>query len=138
METVRVSRNPTTVVTVNGKVQTNEEATVYVRDLNLFVTAQLLGGTSSFAWKALRRTDISVSGPVVKNHIVSKTAEGYHPTRKTACLCPGFANTVFQFKYGRYVLNNFIAGLDAGEFYAGTSKDMEWAQEPEGPGRLET
>ena len=36
---VRVSRNPTTVITVNGEVQTNEEATVYVHDLELFVMA---------------------------------------------------------------------------------------------------
>ena len=30
METVTTSRSPTTVVTANGEVQTNEEATVYV------------------------------------------------------------------------------------------------------------
>ena len=33
LETVRVSRNPTTVITANGEVQTKEEATVYVNDL---------------------------------------------------------------------------------------------------------
>ena len=31
LETVQVSKNPTTVVTADGEVQTNEEATVYVK-----------------------------------------------------------------------------------------------------------
>ena len=42
MDTLRRSRNPTTVVTADGEVQTNEEAHVYVHDLDLFVTMQLL------------------------------------------------------------------------------------------------
>ena len=41
METLRRSRTPTTVVTANEEVQTNEEAQVYVHDLDLFVTVQL-------------------------------------------------------------------------------------------------
>ena len=41
LDTVRVSRNPTTLNTANGEVQTNEEATVYVYDLDLFVTLQI-------------------------------------------------------------------------------------------------
>ena len=45
LETVKVSESPTTVVTANGKVQTEEEATVYVRDLDLFVTVMLLEDT---------------------------------------------------------------------------------------------
>ena len=36
------SRAPVTVVTANGEVQTNEEAQVYVQDLDMFVTVQLL------------------------------------------------------------------------------------------------
>ena len=45
MHTLRRSRNPTTVMTANGEVQTNEEAQVYVHDLDLFVTVQLLENT---------------------------------------------------------------------------------------------
>ena len=45
LETLRRSRNPTVVVTANGGVQTNEEAQVYVHDLGLFVTVQLLEDT---------------------------------------------------------------------------------------------
>ena len=33
LETVTTSRSPTTVFTANGAVQTNEEATVYVKEL---------------------------------------------------------------------------------------------------------
>ena len=42
MDTLRRFRTPTTVVTANGEVQTNEEAQVHVHDLGLFVTVQLL------------------------------------------------------------------------------------------------
>ena len=42
LETLRKSRNPTTVVTANGKAQTNEEAQENVYDFDLFVTVQSL------------------------------------------------------------------------------------------------
>ena len=45
LETVRVSKNPTTVVTANGEVLTKEEATEDVKELDLFVTAMLLEDT---------------------------------------------------------------------------------------------
>ena len=45
LETMRISRNPTTVMTANGEVQTREEATVYVKELDLFVTVMLLEET---------------------------------------------------------------------------------------------
>ena len=45
METVRVSENPTTVVTANGEVQTNDEATRYVKEFDLFLTVKLLEDT---------------------------------------------------------------------------------------------
>ena len=38
LETVRISKSPTTVVTARGEVQAKEEATVCVRELDLFVT----------------------------------------------------------------------------------------------------
>ena len=58
METLRRSRIPTTAVTANGGEPTNEEAQVYVHDLDLFVTVQLLEDTLAVSWKALRRTRI--------------------------------------------------------------------------------
>ena len=42
LETMRTSRSPTTVMTANGEVQTKEEATVYVKQLDLFVKVMLL------------------------------------------------------------------------------------------------
>ena len=45
MDTLWRSRNPTTVVTANGEVHTNEEAQVQIHDLDLFVTVQLLEET---------------------------------------------------------------------------------------------
>ena len=45
LETVRVSRTPTTVITANGEVQTNDEATENVHDLELFWTVQILEDT---------------------------------------------------------------------------------------------
>ena len=41
LETMRTSRSPTTVMTANWEVQTREEATVYVKQLDLFVTVML-------------------------------------------------------------------------------------------------
>ena len=38
-------QEPILVLTANGEMQTNEEAQVYVHDLNLFVTVQLLEET---------------------------------------------------------------------------------------------
>ena len=45
LETMRTSRSPTTVMTANGEVQTREEATVYVKELGLFVKVMLLEET---------------------------------------------------------------------------------------------
>ena len=45
LETVTTSRSPMTVITANGEVQTNEEATVYVRELDIFWTMKLLKDT---------------------------------------------------------------------------------------------
>ena len=45
LEMVKVSRLPTTVITANGSIDTTGVATVYVRDLDMFVTVQLLEDT---------------------------------------------------------------------------------------------
>ena len=41
LETIRVSRDPTTDITTSDEMQTNGETTVYVHDLGLFVTVQI-------------------------------------------------------------------------------------------------
>ena len=45
LETVTTSRSPTTVITANGEVQTHEEATVYVKELDMFLTMKVLENT---------------------------------------------------------------------------------------------
>ena len=52
LDTLRVSRTLAMVITANGEVQTNEKATVYVHDLDLFVTVQIIEGTlcSPIVW----------------------------------------------------------------------------------------
>ena len=45
LETMRTSRSSATVMTANGQVRTREEATVYVRELDSFVTVMLLEET---------------------------------------------------------------------------------------------
>ena len=56
LETVTRSRSPTTVITANGEVQTHEEATVYVKELDVFLTMKVLENTPSsiVTRKALR------------------------------------------------------------------------------------
>ena len=49
LETVATSRSPTTVITANGEVQTNEEATVYVREVE-FLTMKVLEDTPAVLW----------------------------------------------------------------------------------------
>ena len=58
LETERISESPTTVVTANCEVLTKEEATVYVRELDLFVTLMLLEDTLEVLslGKTLRRS----------------------------------------------------------------------------------
>ena len=45
METLTMSRSPTTVIAANGEVQTHEEATVYVKELDIFLTMKVLKDT---------------------------------------------------------------------------------------------
>ena len=45
MDTLTKSCSPTIVITANGEVQTHEEATVYVRELDIFLTMKVLEDT---------------------------------------------------------------------------------------------
>ena len=47
LATMRTSRSPTTVMTANGDVRTKKEATVYVKQLDLFVNVVLLEETAA-------------------------------------------------------------------------------------------
>ena len=56
MDSLTKSCSPTTVITANGDVQTNEEATVYVKELGILLTIKVLEDTPAvlIARKALR------------------------------------------------------------------------------------
>ena len=88
MDTLRKSCGPTIVITANGEVQTHEEATVYVKEMEKFLTMKVLetrqqySRLESFAMK----TDILRNGSMVKNHISFKTGFGYNATRRTSFL----------------------------------------------------
>ena len=45
MDTLTKSCSPTKVITANGEVQTHEEATVYVQELDIFLTIKVLENT---------------------------------------------------------------------------------------------
>ena len=45
LKTVTTSRSPTTVITANAEVQTHEEAIVYVKELDTFLTMKVLEDT---------------------------------------------------------------------------------------------
>ena len=45
LETLTTSKSPTIVILANGEVQTHEEATVYVKELDIFLTMKVLENT---------------------------------------------------------------------------------------------
>ena len=77
LDTMRTSRSPTTVMKANGEVQTREEATVSVKELDLFVTVVLLEKTPQFFFSGnsaniMGKTTI---GRAVEKHISPKRAK---------------------------------------------------------------
>ena len=113
LETVKVSENPTTVVTANGEVQTKEEATVYVKELDLFVTVMLLEDTPavlSLGKNSAKITGILTIGPLVRNHISSKrqTDKMQHGELLTD-RCPSSIDRLFKLIF-TYISNISIAG----------------------------
>ena len=68
LETVTRSRSPMTVFTANGEVQTHEEATVYVKELDIFLTMKLLRIRQQFyrLESFAMNTDTLMNGSTVK------------------------------------------------------------------------
>ena len=72
LETVRVSKNPTVVMTASGEVLAKEEATENVREFDvLFLKVMLLESTRPFFHleNSAKNLGFVTIGPVVKNHI---------------------------------------------------------------------
>ena len=83
--TMRTSRSPTTVMTANGEVQTREEATVYVKELDLFVTVMLLQKKHPQCFHSESSAGTRITGPTVKNHISPKRAKELIAIFQTMC-----------------------------------------------------
>ena len=76
LETLRISSSPTKVVSANDEVQTKEEATMYVKHLDLFVKVMFLEETAAVlsVGNSVRNMSVLATGPVVNNHISPKMA----------------------------------------------------------------
>ena len=113
LETMRISKNPTTVMMANGEVQTREEATVYVKGLDLFVTVMLLEDTPAvlLLGKNLRRSRIFL--PL--DHWSETTTHQRRQTNKMAHgklrtdRCPWSIDRLFKLSY-TYIYDISIAG----------------------------
>ena len=88
MDTLTKSCSPTTVITATGEVQTREEATVYVKELEIFLTMQVLENTPAVLslGKLCDENGYSYEWSMVKNHISLKTGSGFHAIRRTSFL----------------------------------------------------
>ena len=78
MDTLTKSCSPTIVITANGEVQTQEEAIVYVKELDMFLTMKVLENTPAVLslGKLCDEKGILMNGSMVKNHIALKTEFG--------------------------------------------------------------
>ena len=60
MDTLTKSCSPTIVITANGEVQTHEEATVYVKELDIFLTMKVFENTPAvLSLGTLKYIDVS-------------------------------------------------------------------------------
>ena len=78
MDTLAKSCSPTIVITANGEVHTHEEAIVYVKDLDIFLTMKVLENTPAVLslGKLFDENGISTNESMIKNHISLKTGFG--------------------------------------------------------------
>ena len=113
LEPMRISRSPTTVMTANCEVQTREEATVYVKELNLFVTVMLLEETPAVLSRrsSVRIMGILTTGPAVENHISPKMARELIAIYQLCAIrSPWFINEFLNNTH-TYFFNIFITGF---------------------------
>ena len=86
MDTLTKSCSPTTVITANEEVQTHEEATVYVKELDIFLTMKVLENTPAVLslGKLCDENGYSCEWINGQNHISLKTGFEYIVTRRTS------------------------------------------------------
>ena len=108
LETTRESRNLTTVIAANVEVQTDEEATVYVHELDLFVTVQILEDTPAVPSLGKLCEDHGYSyewASGQKPHCVKKVEKPMRHRKLCTDRCPSIIDRFFQFhcKYISYI-----------------------------------
>ena len=89
MDTLTKSCSPTIVITANGEVQTHEEAIVYVKELDIFLTMKVLDNTPAVLslGKLCDENGYSdgwINGQKTTCH--PKTGFEYNSTRRTSFL----------------------------------------------------
>ena len=87
MDTLAKSCSPTIVITANGEVQTHEEATVYVKELGIFLTMKVLENTPAVLSLGKLCDENGYSYEWIngqKPHLIKKTVFGYNATRRTS------------------------------------------------------
>ena len=87
MDTLTKSCSPTIVITANGEVQTHEEATVYVKELDIFSTMKVFEDTPAVLSLGKLCDEHGYSYEWItgqKNNISLKTGFGYSATRRTS------------------------------------------------------
>ena len=85
--TLTTSRSPTTVITANGEVQTHEEATVYVKELEKFLTMKVLEDTPAVLSLGKLCDEHGYSYEWIngqKPHLILKTVFGYSAEQTTS------------------------------------------------------
>ena len=89
MDTLTKSCSLTIVITAKGEVQTHEEATVYVKELDIFWTMKVLENTPAVLSLGKLCDENGYSCEWIngqKPHLIKKTGFGYSATRTTSFL----------------------------------------------------
>ena len=86
MDTLTKSCSRTIVITANGEVQTHEEATVYVKELDIFLTMKVLENTPAVLSLGNLCDENGYSYEWIngQNHISLKTGFRYNAIRRTS------------------------------------------------------
>ena len=113
LEAVKVSENPTTVVTATGEVPTKGEATVYAKELDWFVAVMLLEDTRAVLSlrKTLRRSRIFLpldQWSETTTHQRWQKDRMQHGELRTD-RCPWSIDRLFKLSY-TYISDTFAAG----------------------------
>ena len=123
LETIRASQNATTDFTASGEVQPNEEATLYVHDLELFVTLQILDDTPAVPslGKLCEEHGCTHEWASGQKHIFSKSDRQYNATWKMTCRSLSWIINQFFLFDCKYISNIVTTGLNSRRFYAKSS-----------------